>query len=228
MTSTRAENVLEQLKIQANPMNVAGMARYGINTNGTLGISIPVLRKTARQIGTDHDLAQELWDSGIHEARMLAAFIADPDQTTEDQMESWVNDFDSWDVCDQVCSNLFDRTPYAVTKAIEWVERDETFIRRAGFVLMASLAVHNKKMTDSQFEEFFPLIINHSNDERNFVKKAINWALRQIGKRNLYLNQAAVDVARQLRRDEHRSTRWIGSDAERELTSEKTLRKFSR
>jgi 3-methyladenine DNA glycosylase AlkD len=195
------------------------MARFGISSTNTLGISIPTLRKMAREIGTNHDLAQQLWDSGIHEARILGAMVDDPQEVTVRQMENWVKDFDSWDVCDQCCSNLFDKTSFAHRKAAEWASRKEEFVKRAGFALMAALAVHDKKASDRQFERYLPLIKRESEDERNFVKKAVNWALRQIGKRNRQLNRMAIETAKQIQKRDSRTAGWIATDAIRELTS---------
>ena len=222
----QAEEIIERIKSLANPKNVEGMAWFGINPGNTYGVSIPVLRKMAREIGKDHELALELWASGIHEARLLACFIDRPDMVTEEQMESWVKDFDSWDVCDQCCSNLFDRTPVAHKKAVTWCEREEEFVRRAGFVLMACLAVHDKKAPDEAFIKFLPLMKKYAADERNFVKKAVNWALRQVGKRNLKLNEAAIKTAGEIKQIDSKSARWIASDAIRELTGEKVQRKL--
>jgi 3-methyladenine DNA glycosylase AlkD len=219
--TTQAEKIISQLKGLANPDNVAGMARYGINTQGTLGVSIYALRPMAKEIGTNHELALELWDAGIHEGRILAAFIDDPSQVTQEQMESWVDEFDSWDVCDQVCSSLFDRTPFAYEKAFEWSNREQEFVVRAGFVLMAALAVHDKKASDETLAAFFPVIISKSIDERNFVKKAVNWALRNLGKRNRSLNAKAIETANCIYQLDSRSARWIARDAIRELSSEK-------
>ena len=226
MGNRQAEEILERLKSLANPANVAGMAHYGINPENTLGISIPTLRAMAREIGRDHRLAGELWTSGIHEARLLAGFIDDPKQVNEAQMEAWARDFDSWDVCDQVCMNLFDRTPFADRKAVEWSGREEQFVKRAAFALMASLAVHDKKAGDERFEAFIPLIVRESVDERNYVRKAVNWALRQIGKRNQRLNHRAVEVAQQIALLDSKSARWIATDALKELTSDKVLGKL--
>jgi len=217
----KAKQILLTLKGLANPDNVAGMARYGISTQNTLGISIYTLRPLAKEIGVDHELALELWESGIHEARILAGYIADPKQMTEAQMERWTADFNSWDICDQVCSSLFDRTPYAYPKAFEWSERQEEFVKRAGFVLMAALSVHDKKAPDSQLEAFLPVIVREACDGRNFVKKAVNWALRQIGKRNHMLNELAIETAQSISQLDCKAARWIAADALRELTSEK-------
>jgi 3-methyladenine DNA glycosylase AlkD len=216
-----AEEILLTLKNLANPANVAGMKRYGISTENTLGISIYTLRPMAKEIGRDHDLALELWESGIHEARILASYIDDPKQVTEAQMERWAADFDSWDVCDQVCSSLFDQTPFAYAKAFEWSERPEEFVKRAGFVLMAALSVHDKKAPDSRFVEFLPVIAREACDGRNFVKKAVNWALRQIGKRSRSLNMQAIDAAQSISQLDCKAARWIAADALRELTGEK-------
>jgi len=215
------EEVLERLKSLANPEAVAGMARFGINPESTLGVSVPVLRKMAREIGRNHGLAQELWSSGVHEARILASMIDDPRLVTEEQMEAWAADFDSWDVCDQCCGNLFDKTEFAYRKAVEWAARDEEFVKRAGFALMAWLAFHDKRAPDEAFLEFLPVIKRESVDGRNYVKKAVNWALRHIGKRNAALNIMAIEVAREIQAAGSRPGRWIASDALRELTSEK-------
>ena len=213
--------VLKKLKSLANPESVKGMARFGIKSENAYGVSILDLRKLAKQIGKNHTLAGQLWSSGIHEARILAGMVDDPEQVTESQMEHWVNDFDSWDVCDQCCSNLFDKTVFAYLKAIEWSERKEEFVKRAGFVLMAVLAVHDKAADDDQFAQFFPIIKREATDRRNFVKKAVNWALRQIGKRNRALNQAAIDVGKEIKTIDSKAARWIAGDALRELTCEK-------
>jgi 3-methyladenine DNA glycosylase AlkD len=217
---TSAAAVLGRLRSMADPAAVAGMARFGIHTRAALGISVPTLRKIASEIGPDHALARELWESGIHEARILAALIEDSAMVTEAQMEVWVEGFDSWDVCDGCCANLFDKTPFAYRKAIEWSGRKEEFVKRAGFTLMAQLAVHDKRAKDPKFARFFVAIRRESMDERNFVKKAVNWALRQIGKRNLSLNHAAIRTAQEIERIGSRSARWIAADALRELTSE--------
>ena len=214
------KTLIKKLKSLSNPEAVAGMARFGINPKNTYGVSIPVLRKMAKEIGKNHVFAQKLWSSGVHEARILAGMIDFPEEVTEKQMERWVKDFDSWDVCDQVCSNLFDRTKFAHEKAIDWSKRGEEFVKRAGFVLMATLAVHDKEAKDKDFLRFLPIIKREARDERNLVKKAVNWALRQIGKRNLHLNQKAVKTAKEIRGIESKSAKWIASDAIRELTSE--------
>jgi 3-methyladenine DNA glycosylase AlkD len=213
--------VLDRLKSLANPEAVAGMARYGISPHNTLGVSVPALRKLAREIGRNHGLAQQLWSSGVHEARILASMIDDPRMVTEEHMERWAADFDSWDVCDQCCGNLFDKTELGYRKAVEWAARDEEFVKRAGFALMAWLAFHDKRAPDDAFLEFLPVIKRESVDGRNFVKKAVNWALRHIGKRNANLNRAAIQTAKEIQETGSKPGRWIAADALRELTGEK-------
>jgi len=191
-------------------------------------VSIPNLREMAREIGKDHDLAQRLWASNIHEARILASIIDDPKVITEEQMDAWVKDFDSWDVCDQCIMNLFERTEFAYPKAVEWSSSEQEFIKRAGFVLMARLAVSDKKADDRQFEGFFPIIKREASDDRNQVKKAVNWGLRQIGKRNLNLNRMAIKAAREIQQMDSKGARWIASDAIRELTSEAVKQRLAK
>ncbi len=212
------EEILSKLKSMGDPKAAEGMAKFGINTKKAYGVSIPNVRALAKKIGKDHNLAKRLWLSGVHEARILAGIIDDPKMVTDEQMEKWVKDFDSWDVCDQCCSNLFDKTKFAHDKAIEWSKRREEFVRRAGFTLMAALAVHDKKARDDDFFEFLPLIKDAVTDERNFVKKAVNWALRQIGKRDAMLNKMAVELAKEIQKIDSKSAKWIASDAIRELT----------
>lgn len=215
------QDILTELKKNANPKKVAGMARFGISTHKTLGVSMPILRKLAKEIGPNHTRALQLWDSGIHEARILAGLIAEPDKLTEKDMETWIKDFDSWDVVDQVCGNLFDKHPAAYKKAVEWSSREEEFEKRAGFALMAWLAVHDKQADDTKFEQFLPLIFREATDDRNFVKKAVNWALRQIGKRNKILHPLAMDCAHDILKEYPNSkpAQWIAKDAIRELES---------
>lgn len=222
----QAEEIVRHLKRLADPEKVAGMAQFGVGGAQTLGISVPTLRKLAKEIGKDHELAQALWVSGIHEARILATMIDPPQRVSEAQMEAWVQDFDSWDVCDQCCLNLFRRTPLAHQKAAAWSEREPEFVKRAGFALMATLAVHDKKAGDEAFVAFLPLIKREATDERNFVKKAVNWALRQIGKRNLKLNQIAIQTATEIQQIDSKSARWIAADARRELTGDRVQQRL--
>jgi 3-methyladenine DNA glycosylase AlkD len=220
------DEIISRLKSEANPDNVAGMARYGINSTNTLGISVYTLRKLAKEIKPDHGLALKLWESGYHEARILASFIEEPEKVTEEQLERWVTGFDSWDVVDQV-SAMISKTPHVLKKIPEWAERDEEFVKRTAFTLIAEISVHDKQMADEAFEPFFVLIKNAAADNRNFVRKAVNWALRNIGKRNPVLNCRAIEVAREIQQIDSKSARWIAADALRELTSEKIQKRFA-
>ncbi|MEX2161588.1 MAG: DNA alkylation repair protein [Anaerolineales bacterium] len=215
--SEKFDKILRQLKALRNETNLAGMARFGIATDKAFGIKHPDLDRIARQYKRNHALALELWASGYHEARLLATSIDDPKQVTEAQADAWVKDINSWDICDGFTGSLIDKTPFAYTKAVQWARRKEEFVRRAGFALMASLAVHDKKATDDAFDGFFPLIVKYSTDERNFVRKAVNWALRQLGKRNKALNRKAIATARQIAKLDSKTARWIAKDALREL-----------
>jgi 3-methyladenine DNA glycosylase AlkD len=216
----RASELVAHLRKLGSERNRQGMARFGINVQNACGVEVPKLRRLARHIGTHHQLALELWGTKVHEARLLAAYIDDYKLVDERQMERWVRDFDSWDVCDQVCSSLFDKTDFAHRKAIEWSGRKEEYVKRAGFAMMATLAVHDKRAGKAAFEKFFPYIVQGASDERNYVKKAVNWALRQIGKRSLTLNREAVGVARRIATLDSPSAKWIAADALRELESE--------
>jgi 3-methyladenine DNA glycosylase AlkD len=191
MTPPTAADVIEALGLLAQPENLPGMRRFGINTGRALGVNMPKLRKLARELGRNHDLALSLWATEVHEARLLATMVAEPRRLTEAQMEAWAADFDSWNLCDGACGNLFSRTPLAWELAPAWGAREEEFVRRAGFVLMATLAVHQKTAPDAAFLAFFPLIERYAPDDRNFVKKAVNWALRQIGKKNPALREGS-------------------------------------
>jgi 3-methyladenine DNA glycosylase AlkD len=212
--------VIQRLKSLSDPEAVKGMARFGINPENTYGVSIPNLRRIAKEAGKDHALAQELWASGIHEAKILASMVDEPKAVTEEQLEAWVKDFDSWDVCDQVCMNLFDRVPLAWQKVGDWSQREEEFVKRAAYTLVACLAWHDKEAGDEKFVALLPVIVKGSTDERNFVKKAVNWALRHIGKRNSSLNKVAIKTAEEIKGIDSRAARWIAADALRELTSE--------
>lgn len=222
------EEIVEKIKSLYNPANVKGMARYGISSVNTYGVPMPVLRAMAKELRKDHSLALELWETGIHEARILASLIDDPRQVTEKQMEKWVGDFDSWDVCDQCCSNLFYKTPFAFAKAHEWSARQEEFVKRAGFVLMTQLGVHDKKAGDEKFLEFLLVIEREACDERNFVKKAVNWALRQIGKRNARLTPAARKSAERILQMNSKAAKWVARDALKELSNEKILSRIKK
>lgn len=207
------------------------MARFGMAVERRLGISVPNLRKTAKELGKNHKLALELWETGIAEAKILAAMIDEPEKVTEEQMEDWVTDIDSWDICDQVCMNLFDKTPLAWKKIHDWSEREEEFVKRTAYALIACLAWHDEKTEDEKFHKVFSVIKGGATDERNYVKKAVNWALRNVGKRNLNLNKAAIRVAKEIQQIDSNAARWIASDAIKELESkavQRRLRKQSR
>ena len=211
------EQVMRRLRALGDPAAVAGMARFGINPQGTLGVPVPALRRLARELGTDRALARRLWASGVHEARILASMVEDPARVTRAQMDRWARAFDSWDVCDQCCLNLFRRSPHARAQALAWSSRSEPFVKRAGFALMAVLAVHDRQAPDADFEPFLEAVEREAGDDRNYVRKAVSWALRQIGKRNPRLRRRAMAVARRLKRSESRAARGVGSDALREL-----------
>jgi 3-methyladenine DNA glycosylase AlkD len=214
------DEVLKNLQEKASAENVAGMARFGMSSQGRLGVSVPDLRKLAKETGKDHALALALWQTGIEEARIVAAMVDDPGQLSEQQMEQWVLDIHSWDVCDQVCMNLFEKSPLAWKKIRDWSVREEEFVKRTAFSLTACMAWHDKRAEDRRFLDVLPLIEQASSDERNFVKKAVNWALRNIGKRNAVLHRAALDCAHRIQRLDSKAARWIASDAIRELESE--------
>ena len=211
------EEVLNLLRKKASPRNVRGMARFGMSAQGRLGVSVPEMRRIARLAGKDHRLALALWKTGIAEARIVASMVAEPAKVTARQMETWVVGIDSWDICDQVCGNLWDKTPLAWGKLRAWTRREEEFVRRAGFALIAYLAWHDKQAADARFVAVLALIRRGAVDERNFVKKAVSWALRNIGKRNPALRREALSLATSLRNSEDRPARWVGADALRDL-----------
>ena len=208
--------ILKQLEAIADPAPLPG---YGISTTNALGVSIQELRRVARRLGNDHDRALALWTTGVHEARILASMTDEVARVTPSQMDAWAHEFDSWDLCDQVCGNLFDRTPHAFRRARAWSARRREFVRRAGFATMACAAVHRKEVGDEPFEAFLPVIVGASTDERNYVKKAVNWALRQIGKPDSALNRKAIATAREISALDSSAARSIAADALRELTS---------
>ena len=223
----KSNDVIAELRSMGNPKAAAGMARYGIKADRALGVSIPKLQGLAKKIGKNRKLAEDLWSSAIHEARILACMVDDPQQITAAQLERWATEFDSWDLCDQCCNRLFRKSKFAHQKALAWASRPDEFVKRAGFVLMAVLAVHDKTAPDKQFDLFFKRIKAEADDERNFVKKAVNWALRQIGKRNISLNKKAIRVAEEIQQFESKTARWVASDALRELRSENLQKRLS-
>ncbi|SDS26009.1 3-methyladenine DNA glycosylase AlkD [Mucilaginibacter mallensis] len=214
------DEILNQLKQKSNSTYHAGMLRFGVDNSKALGVPIPQLRKLAKSLKKNHQLALKLWDTGIHEARILASMIDDPALVAPVQMDSWTNDFYSWDLCDQVCGNLFDRTPFAIEKALFYTTHQEEYIKRAGFVLMAEYAVHNKTAADTVFIALLPVIEREAWDERNFVKKAVNWALRQIGKRNELLRAASIASAGRILLQNSKAAKWIATNALKELVNE--------
>jgi 3-methyladenine DNA glycosylase AlkD len=216
----RARDVVRTLERMGDRSRLEGMARFGIDSGRAVGVTVTELRPFARDLGRDHELAAALWASGVHEARLLASLVDEPDMVSEAQMEAWVADLDSWDVCDGVCGNLFDRTPFALDKAVEWSSRQPEFEKRAAFALMASAAVHRKDLPDAAFASLLPVIRAEATDERNYVKKAVSWALRQIGKRSSGLNPHAIRTAEQIERIDSRAARWVARDALRELRSD--------
>jgi 3-methyladenine DNA glycosylase AlkD len=221
MVPTAAE-ILNELKANANSRNLEGMAKFGMAVGKRLGASVPVMRRIARQTGKDHRLARQLWKTGVAEARIVASMIAIPEEMTEKEIDAWVSEIDSWDVCDQVCMNLLEKTPLARRKIGEWSRREEEFVRRAAYALIACLAWHDKEALDQEFLAFMPVIRRGATDERNFVKKSVSWALRNIGKRNPRLSKAAIKTAKDLQRLDSKAARWIAADVIRELEGRQT------
>lgn len=237
-----AKKIIEELKSLGNHDNVAGMARFGIRPRAKVfGVPVPKIRKMARQIKSDlparkaHKMAQELFDSNIHEAKLLASMIADAEKLSEKEINKWIKFFDSWDIVDQTCMNLFDKSKLAIKKIPEFAKKEPEFEKRAAFALMAALAFHDlprgkagKKMKDMDFKKFFPIIKKAASDERNFVKKAVNWALRQIGKRNKNLNKLALELAKEMQTMDSKSAKWIAGDAIKELVSKNVKKKLNK
>jgi len=226
INTVSVEDVLKILKAKARPDHIEGMVRYGMAAERRLGVSIPDIRKMAKEVGRNHELALDLWKTGIPDAKILAAMIDEPSKLSEEQMEDWVSDINSWDIGDQACMNLFEKTPLAWKKILDWSERKEEFVKRTAFGLLACLAWHDKDAEDEKFINFFPVMKREATDERNSVKKAVNWALRNIGKRNLNLNKAAIKAAKEIQRIDSKAARWIASDAVKELESEGIQRRL--
>lgn len=213
------QTIIKKLKSLSNPKNVEGMARFGISPDKAFGIRKPDLRKLAREIPPNHMLALKLWETGYLEARIIASLIDIPEEVTKNQINEWANDFDSWDVCDQCCINLFHRLPFADEMIFQWSSSDKEYVKRAAFSLIAVIAVHDRISDDKRFIKFFPLIKKASTDPRNFVKKAVNWSLRQIGKRNMNLNKEAIKFAKEILKTDNTTAKWIAADALKELKS---------
>ncbi len=215
------DDIITELVKLSNPEDIKGMARFGIKPHKIYGVRIPELRKISKKAGKNHQLAKELWEADYRETKILACMIEDSELVTGKQMDNWALKFDDWEICDQCCMNLFIKTSFANTKIFEWSNHEEEFVKRAAFTLIAVLAVHDKEAPDAKFEQFFPIIINEATDNRNYVKKAVNWALRHIGKRNMELNKKAISIAEKIYTIDSKSARWIATDALRELKSEK-------
>ena len=220
------QRCLTQLRRLGSKKNVQGMARFGIRARKVYGVAKPKMDTLAKRIGKSHQLALQLWDSAVHDARILAGLVDEARYTTAAQMDRWVRDFDNWDVCDGTCCHLFTFAGPAWQKAIQWSGRKAEFQKRAGFALMAYLAVHDKNAVHSKYLRLLPIIRREASDERNFVRKAVNWALRQIGKRNIELNSAAIREAQRIGKMHSRAARWIARDALRELRSEAVQRRL--
>jgi 3-methyladenine DNA glycosylase AlkD len=215
--SSELKAILAEMRALAEPAKREGMERFGIDATAALGLNVPQVRAIARKVGKNQPLAEELWATGIHEARWLAAMVGDPKTITRSTMDRWARDFNSWDVCDACCCDLFDRTPHAWAKLPKWAASKREYVRRAAFSTLAALAVHNKGAPDQLFLDALPLIETYSFDNRNFVRKAVNWALRNIGKRNARLLPAAIACAERIRAQGTKSARWIAADALREF-----------
>jgi 3-methyladenine DNA glycosylase AlkD len=226
--SPDAAQIIVRLEALTSPQDAAGMARFGIRGAHVLGVPVKTLRAIARETGRSHALADALWASGIHEARILASIVAEPKRVTLAQMEQWVADLDSWDLCDQCCTNLWVRTPFAREQALIWSERAEEFVKRAGFVLMVQVAGKHKQAPAELLHSYLACAARAAHDERNFVKKAVSWAIREIGQRSAELNTAAIAISQRLLASDSRAARWVGSDALRELTSVKVAQRVAR
>ena len=227
MTIT-AGAVLEQLKAKGSAESIEGMGKFGMATDQRLGVPVPEMRKIAKSIGKDHGLALKLWKTGVQEARIVASMIDVPEEVTEAQMETWVADFNSWDVCDQVCLNLFDKSNFTDTKIRQWSTREEEFVKRAAYALIAAVAWHDKQAQDDRFIGYLPTIKSGATDNRNFVEKGVSWALRHIGKRNSKLNRAAIKTAKEIQQFDSNAARWVASDVIRELESEKVQARLAK
>lgn len=219
--------ILSELESTSEPEYLKKMAHFGINISKAFGIRVPNIRKLGKPIGKNQELSLHLWKTGFHEARLLATFIGDYKQVTELQINAWVKDFSSWDICDQACGNLFVKTPYFKSKVFEFTQAEAEFMKRVGFVLMAEAAIHLKKEPNETFLAFLPVIEREAYDNRNFVKKAINWALRQIGKRNAFLHGHAIQAANNILAQNNKKSNWVALDALRELNSDAVLTKVN-
>jgi 3-methyladenine DNA glycosylase AlkD len=223
----RVRDALTWLERRGSRKNRDGMARYGIVAPKVFGVSVSMIQQLGKRLGRDHDLALALWDTGWYEARMLSAFVDEPDRVTAGQMDRWARDFDNWAVCDHLCFHLFDRTPHAWRKIEQWSRRREEFVKRAAFALLASVALHDKSAPDAPFVTSLRLVEAGAADERNFVKKGVSWALRSVGRRNRTLNAAGVELSKRLAASPDAAPRWVGKDALRELAGPKVQGKLA-
>lgn len=221
-----AAEIISKLKSMGSEENRKGMAKYGINTANAVGVTVLAVREMAKETGTDHELALELWNSGVHEARIMATVIADPEKTDSALLEKWVEDLNSWDLCDQFCNNLVTHTKHAREKVIEWCVQDEAFIKRAGFSTMANYALKSPELNDKELDGFLTLILNECGDKRNYVRKAVSWALRNIGKRNLHCNRKAVKLAKMLKDEDLKPAKETAAEALKELQKSELLKKL--
>jgi 3-methyladenine DNA glycosylase AlkD len=222
----RVAAAVEDLKAHATEHTLKGLARFAIDAPSAIGVSMTDMKAIAKRAGRSHELAAALWLEGWYEARMLACLVDDTGQVTAEQMETWAADFDNWAICDTACFCLFDRTPYAWHKVEEWAGRDEEFVKRAAFALLASLTVHDKKAPDKPYLRGLAYIEKAASDDRNFVKKSVNWALRSVGKRSPALHTAAIEVAKRLAASPQPAPRWVGKEALRELVGESVTRRI--
>jgi 3-methyladenine DNA glycosylase AlkD len=224
----RVDQVIAELRRLSSKKTKDGMARYAIPSENAFGVPVGVIRALAKRLGKSHALAEELWKTGHYEARMLATFVDDPARVTPAQMDRWCKDFDSWAICDTACFALFDRTPHALAKVKAWAKSDDEFVKRAAFALLASLTVHGKEVTEAQFVRCLPLVERAAQDERNFVKKAVNWALRSLGKKSPALNVAAIAASERLAQQPGAAPRWVGKNALRELSGPSVQRRLAK
>lgn len=224
---TRVADVLDWLERRGSKKNREGMARYAITAPKVFGVSVAMLQQLAKQLGRDHELALALWDTGWYEARMLTAFVDEPDRVTPAQMDRWARDFDNWAICDTLCFHLFDRTPHVWRKVAIWSKKRDEFVKRAAFALLAGLSLHNKTASDADFLRVLPVIERGASDDRNFVKKGVSWALRTVGRRSTPLNEACVALAKRLSESSDATERWIGREALRELSSAAVQRRLA-
>jgi 3-methyladenine DNA glycosylase AlkD len=225
-TAMNVDDVVTKLKRLGTKKTRDGMARYAIPSDNAFGVPVGTIRAVGKELGRNHDLAHELWNTGWYEARMLASFVDEPDRVTPEQMDRWCRDFDNWAICDTICFHLFDRTPHAFAKVKQWASKRNEFEKRAAFALLASLGVHDKKSSDESFAKCLPLIERASTDNRNFVKKGVSWALRVVGRRSVALNEASVKLSEKLSKSDDAAARWIGKDAYKELTSAMVVRRL--